>query len=109
VLEAPARGELGELPRREGDRILSVLAAVEAFLFGSSDADAVHDEGRRRVVKDRVDAENPHDSGTGSQSAAPETPKRPFVRKFTRPGVLRRYSCARSAAALTPSAHVGKA
>jgi hypothetical protein len=53
-----------------------MLAAVEAFLFGCGDGYAVDDKCRRRVMEDRIDPENPHGSGTGSQSAGPETPKR---------------------------------
>src|SRR5690606_16558471 len=61
-VEAPAHRELGQLPGREGDRALAVLAPAEPLLLRGSDDLAVDDEGSRRVVIDRIDAENSHKS-----------------------------------------------
>jgi hypothetical protein len=46
---------LGQLPGRERDRRLAVLAAREALLLRGGDGDAVHDQRSRRIVEDRVD------------------------------------------------------
>ena len=58
--EAPGRRLLRQLPGRERNRALSVLAPAEALLLRRRDDLAVHDERGRRVVIDRVDAEHPH-------------------------------------------------
>ncbi len=60
ALEAPGDRLLGQLPGRERDRGLAVLAAAEALLLGGGDDLAVDDEGRGRIVEHRVDADDPH-------------------------------------------------
>jgi hypothetical protein len=60
LVEAPAGGEVGQLPRRERHRPLAVLAAAEALLLGRRDDLAVDDQRRRRIVEDRVDTEDSH-------------------------------------------------
>jgi hypothetical protein len=58
LAQAPAGGELGQLPGREGDRRLAVLAPAQPLLFGGGDDLAVEDEGCRAVVEDGVDPED---------------------------------------------------
>jgi hypothetical protein len=60
VLETPPCGQLGELPRREGDARLAVLAPREPLLLGSRDDDSVDDDRGGRIVEHRVDPEHFH-------------------------------------------------
>src|SRR4029079_8858300 len=60
VLEGPLRGQLRKLPRRERHRALAVLAPAEALLLGRRDDGTVDDKGSSRVMKQGVDAKNPH-------------------------------------------------
>jgi hypothetical protein len=54
---------LGQLPGRERDRGLAVLAAAEALLFGRRDGVAVHHERRGGVVEHGIDAQHLHVPG----------------------------------------------
>jgi len=58
--QAPGRGLLGQLPGRERDRALAVLAPAEPFFLGRRDNLAVDHEGRRGIVINRVDTEHTH-------------------------------------------------
>src|SRR5919199_2883280 len=59
LLKAPARRGLGQLPGRECNRRLPVLAAAEALLLGGGHDPPVHDQRGRRIVEHAVDAEDP--------------------------------------------------
>jgi hypothetical protein len=61
-LQAERNRRLGQLPGREGDWRLAVLAPREAFFLGGGDDLPVHHERGGGVVKDGVDAE---DAGHG--------------------------------------------
>jgi hypothetical protein len=58
--EAPGRGGLGDLPRRERHGLLAMLAPAEALLFGGGHGYAVNDDGGGGIVEDRVHTEDPH-------------------------------------------------
>lgn len=60
LLQAPGRRLLRQLPGREREGPLAVLAAAEPFLLRGGDDAPVGDDRRGGVVKDRVDAEKSH-------------------------------------------------
>jgi hypothetical protein len=56
--QAPCRRLIGQLPGREGDRQLSVLAPAQPLLLDRRHGLAVEDQGGGRVVENRVDTED---------------------------------------------------
>src|SRR5690606_6348617 len=60
VPQAPAHGQLGQLPGGERDGTFAVLAAAEPLLLRGGDDRTVDDERGRRVVEQGVDAEYAH-------------------------------------------------
>src|SRR3712207_8516982 len=58
--QTPRRGQLGQLPGAPRQRTLAVLAPAEPLLLCRGHDPAVDDQGRRRVVADRVDAQDLH-------------------------------------------------
>src|SRR4029453_8669412 len=58
VLQAPPGGRLGQFPGSEGNRTVTVLAPGEPLLLCGCDRLSVDDEGRRRVVEQRVDPQD---------------------------------------------------
>ena len=60
LCQAPRGRLFRQLPGGEGDRSVTVLATRETLLLRGGHGDAVHDERRRRVVKERVDAQHLH-------------------------------------------------
>src|SRR5207245_2907446 len=59
--QAPLRRQFRQLPGRERHRSLAVLAPGEPLLLGGGGHLAIQDERDRRIVKDRVDTQYPHD------------------------------------------------
>jgi hypothetical protein len=70
ALEAPGRRLLRQLPGREGNGNLAVLAAAEALLLGRGHDPAADDDGGGRIVKNRVDSQDVHWEATSRFYAA---------------------------------------
>nr|KEP23200.1 hypothetical protein DA06_10895 [Georgenia sp. SUBG003] len=66
--EAPAHGELRQLPGGERHRPLAVLAAAEPLLLRGGDDPPVDHQGCGRVVKQGVDSQYAHEWRTSSDS-----------------------------------------
>src|SRR6266542_1956584 len=58
--QAPGRGPLGQLPRRERHGPLAVLAPAEPFLLRGRHHAPVDHQGGRRIVEYRIDPEHAH-------------------------------------------------
>jgi hypothetical protein len=74
--EAVGHRLLGQLPGRERDRGLAVLASREALLLGGGHRAAVDDDRCGGVVEDGVDSEDLHREVASPRSASPQTKRR---------------------------------